>query len=60
MSEEKTYKNTFAPDCDNEKFTVGMIIRGLFWSLWEYDDLPDEIQDVVDAEMLRRFPQKGK
>ena len=52
---EKIWKNTFAPDCDNEEFTVGMIILGLYRGAWGYDELPDEIQQAVDEEMDRRF-----
>lgn len=58
MSKEKTWKNTFAPDCENEELTVGMIIQGLFRTLWEYDDLPKEIQNAVDEEMIRRTARK--
>lgn len=47
----KRFPNTFAPDCDNEELTIGMIIQGLFRTLWTYDELPKEIQDAVDEEM---------
>ena len=55
---EKIWKNTFAPDCDNEEFTVGMIIRGLFLQLWEFDKLPEEIQTAVSEEMVRCTSKK--
>lgn len=56
--EKRTWKNTFAPDCDNEELTIDMIITGLFRTVWFYEDLPEEIQTAVDEEMTRRTEKK--
>jgi hypothetical protein len=50
MTEEKRFKNTFAPaHAINKDFTVCMIICGLQQHVFHYKDLPEEVKDEVDT-----------
>ena len=53
ISDEKTFKNTFWPDCGNKELTVNGIIA-ILRAGGDIDVLPPEIQDAVTAEMDRR------
>ena len=55
--EKRTWKNTFALNCENEELTLDMIISGLFLGAWGYDELPEDAQKAVDEEMDRKFPE---
>jgi len=53
-SDQKTFKNTFAPNCGNEELTVDMIIAALRTTVMHSKDLPKEVQDAVEEELERR------
>lgn len=53
----KSFKNTFAPDCDNTEFTVGGIIAAMRFGFLAYEDLPQEIKIAV-AEELKWIAKK--
>ncbi len=48
MSEnEKTFKNTFAPNVISKELTIPKIICGLYAGAIKFDKLPEEAQDLV-------------
>ncbi len=57
-SDQKTFKNTFAPRVENEYLTVHDVILGLKTTMLHSEDLPPEVQDAVSEELERI--KKGK
>jgi len=53
-SDQKTFRNTFAPGCTDKELTVDMIIAALRATLMHSKDLPKEVQDAVEEELDRR------
>lgn len=58
-SDQKTFKNTFAPDVKNDELGVHAIIMGLKTTAPDFKDLPPEVQEAVEAELKRQEEQKG-
>ncbi len=52
-SNQKTFKNTFAPHIRNETLDVQAIVAGLRTTLIHSEDLPKEVQDAVVDELER-------
>jgi len=52
--DQKTFKNTFAPNCGNEELTADMIIAALRTTVMHSKDLPKEVQDAVEEELAKR------
>ena len=53
-SNQKTFKNTFAPHIGNKVLTVHGIIAGLKTTLLHSVDLPPEVQKAVVEELKSR------
>ncbi len=56
---KQTFRNTFAPLVENDDLTVDNIIKGLFIGVIEYGDLPEDLKNVIDAEMQSRLVSKN-
>jgi len=52
--DQKAFKNTFAPGCTNVELTVDMIIAALRTTVMHSKDLPKEVQDAVEEELVKR------
>ena len=52
-SEQRVFKNTFAPHIRNETLDVHAIVAGLRTTLIHSEDLPKEVQDAVMDELDR-------
>ena len=59
-SEQRTFKNTFAPHIENEVLTVHDIIAGLKTTVLHSKDLPTEVQDAVEDELERMHKDKSR
>lgn len=57
-SSSKTFKNTFAPHMRNKDLNVQAVIMGLRVSLLRHEDLPQEVQEAVAAELKRQRAQQ--
>lgn len=54
MKQERVFKNTFAPACENHELSVSDIIAGLGFGAFKYRALPPEVRKAVGEEMKRR------
>lgn len=52
-SNQKTFRNTFAPHIDNEYLTVHDVIAGLRTTVLHSKDLPPDVCDAVEEELKR-------
>ncbi len=52
-SSQKTFKNTFAPNIENETLSVHEVIMGLRSTMIHSADLPKDVQDAVVKELDR-------
>jgi hypothetical protein len=49
MKNNRTIKNIFAPDVENEYFNVSDLILGLQFGIFKYEKLSKEAKSEVDA-----------
>ncbi len=53
-SDQRTFKNTFAPHVENETLSIHDIITGLRTTILDVKKLPPEVQDAVTKELKRQ------
>ena len=53
LSSQKMFKNTFAPQMENDELSVHDVIIGLRSTVLSFKNLPREVQDAVEAELER-------
>jgi len=51
---QQVFKNTFAPNSRNKEFTLSQIIAGMKYGVIKFETLPDDIKEIVKAELKKR------
>lgn len=51
---QQVFKNTFAENSDNKEFTLSEIIAGMKYGAIKFETLPDDIKEIVKAELKHR------
>lgn len=51
---QQVFKNTFAPNSRNKEFTLLQIIAGIKYGVIKFETLPENITEIVKAELQKR------
>lgn len=51
---QQVFKNTFAPNSRNKEFTLSQIISGIKYGVIDFETLPSNIKEIVNAELKKR------